>query len=75
MAPFGSLNVSRTSNPGDAVALHAVAKKLLDEGFLLVRDAVDLYTNVEISFLEELQGSHPLTHANIFVPTTVRQAR
>jgi hypothetical protein len=73
MAPFGSLNVSWTSNPGDAVALHAVAKKL-DEGFLL-GDAVDLYTNMEISFLEELQGSHPPTHANIFVPTTVRRAR
>jgi hypothetical protein len=49
---------SRTSNPGDAVTLHAVAKKLLDEGFILVRDAVDLYANVKISFLEELQGSH-----------------
>jgi hypothetical protein len=35
-----------SSRTGGAVALHAVTKKLLDEGFLLVLATVDVHANV-----------------------------
>jgi len=63
-----SARSSRDNNPGDMVALHAVSKKLLLEGFLLVRDALELYACVKIEFLEKLRSSRA-SHADIHVPT------
>lgn len=59
----------RENNPGDILALHAVMKLLIKDGFVLVRDAVKLYAATKEEFLLKLRISFSLTHADIFVPS------
>jgi hypothetical protein len=56
-------------NPGDIVAMFAVTKKLVAEGFLLLREAAELYADVKDAFLLKLKATFYPSHCNIFIPT------
>lgn len=68
----------RISNPGDIVALYAVAKTLIADGYILVRNAMELYARKKHEFLSDIRDSFPLTHSEIFISEeegTIRNCR